>query len=95
MKRPAKQIPSEVSTVLTSRLDVAAFLLVKAFSVARVDVKQSTVTFTFHDPTGNGESEMLEFYRGAQVRANEFADAQKRIRDLMWEAKRRNPDSAR
>jgi hypothetical protein len=32
---------------------------------------------------------MREFYNGGQVAASEYAGAQKQVRDLMWEAKRR------
>lgn len=76
-------------TVRTTRLDIAAFLLVRGFEIAQVEAQESTITFVFHDGAGRGETVTLDFYRGATVSANEYADAQKRVRDLMWEAKRR------
>ena len=47
-----------------------------------------TATFAFKDPDFNGDAAIKAFYNSAQVPANEYADAQKRVRDLMWEAKR-------
>ncbi len=78
------------STTCTNHLDLAAFLLVRGFEVAGVEGETSSLTFVFNDPGGKGEAAMLEFYRGARVPANEYADAQKRVRDLMWEARRGN-----
>jgi len=78
------------STIHTTHLDVAAYLLVRDFEVAGVEGSGSTLTFVFHDPGRQGEALVMEFYRGAAVPANRFADAQRRVRDLMWEARRRN-----
>lgn len=77
-------------TTRTSHIDLAAFLLVRGFEVAGVEGDPNSLTFVFNDPSGSGETAMLEFYRGAAVPANEYADAQKRVRDLMWEHRRRN-----
>ena len=80
--------PTEVTR--TNHLDLAAFLLLGGFEVAGVEGDPNSLTFVFNDPGGKGEAAMLEFYRGARVPANEYADAQKRVRDLMWEARRGN-----
>jgi Domain of unknown function (DUF5659) len=78
---------SRVTT--TTRLDVAAYLLVRGVEISDVKLNGSTATFAFKDPNLNGDAAIKDFYNGAQVPANEYADAQKRVRDLMWEAKRR------
>jgi hypothetical protein len=72
----------------TTRLDVAAFLIVRGFQIARVDFEGAIVTFVFHDPNGRADSVVREFYNNGQVAAAEYAAAQKRTRDLLWEAKR-------
>jgi hypothetical protein len=72
----------------TTRLDVAAFLIVRGFQIARVDIDGATATFVFDDPKGEADSVTREFYNGSQVAASEYAAAQKRTRDLMWEARR-------
>jgi Domain of unknown function (DUF5659) len=73
----------------TTRLDVAAFLLVRGFQILQVDLSGNTATFIFEDPDLRGDSVVREFYNSGQVSANEYGAAQKRVRDLMWEAKRR------
>jgi hypothetical protein len=73
----------------TTHLDVAAFLLVRGFGISQVKMDGPKATFAFGDPKQNADVVVRDFYNGAQVAANEYADAQKRVRDLMWEAKRR------
>jgi hypothetical protein len=84
-------ISAENPRVCTTRLDVAAFLLVRGYEIFDVKLSGPTATFAFKDPELGGDTAVKQFYNGAQVSANEYADAQKRIRDLMWEAKRRQP----
>jgi Domain of unknown function (DUF5659) len=86
--RSTTQLPRSCATT-TTRLDVAAYLLVRGFDISDVTLNGSTATFAFKDPKLNGDSAIKDFYNSAQVPANEYADAQKRVRDLMWEAKRR------
>jgi hypothetical protein len=74
--------------IRTTRLDVAAFLLVRGFEVSSVEFENPTATFQFNDPENRADAVIKDFYNGGQVSASEYADAQKRIRDLMWEAKR-------
>jgi hypothetical protein len=68
--------------------DVAAFLLVRGFALSQVELENTTATFVFFDPKRHGDAVIKDFYNSAQVSASEYADAQKRVRDLMWEAKR-------
>jgi|HubBroStandDraft_6_1064221.scaffolds.fasta_scaffold1501839_2 hypothetical protein len=90
MKAPtARPVPLQAPQVSTTRLDVAAYLLVRGFEVFDVSFDGSTATFAFEDPDLSGDAAIRHFYNSAQVPANEFADCQKRARDLMWEAKRR------
>lgn len=90
MRRPTDQrVPPQLPQSRTTRLDVAAFLLVRGFQIALVDLDGGTATFTFTDPERRADSVMREFYNGAQVAASEYAGAQKRVRDLLWEEKRR------
>ena len=90
MAKPAvRNTPQQVPQVRTTRLDVAAYLLVRGFEISDVRLDGPTATFAFENPDLNGDTAIKDFYNGAQVPANEFADAQKRVRDLMWEAKRR------
>jgi len=81
--------PPQTPQSRTTRLDVAAFLIVRGFQIARVDFEGNTAVFIFDDPQQRAEVTMREFYNGGQVAASEYAAAQKRTRDLMWEAKRR------
>ena len=85
---PHKTLQAQKPQARTTRLDVAAFLLVRGFEVVHVQCENSTATFTFSDPDGRAESVVRDFYNGGQVSANDYAAAQKRVRDLMWEAKR-------
>jgi uncharacterized protein DUF5659 len=84
-----KVTPPQLSQSRTTRLDVAAFLIVREFQIASVDLDGATATFVFEDPDRQADSVMREFYNGAQVVASDYAGAQKRVRDLMWEARRR------
>lgn len=88
----ARSIPPQnpPSHTTTSRLDIAAFLLARDFKIARVEMEGITARFVFADPNRTGEAVQQEFYNGALVPANAYADAAKRIRDLLWEAKRRS-----
>jgi len=81
--------PPQAPQSRTTRLDVAAFLIVRGFQIARVDLDGATATFIFDDPQQRAEATIREFYNGSQVAASEYSAAQKRTRDLMWEAKRR------
>ncbi len=89
---PASSISGspEIPQSRTTRLDVAAFLLVRGFQIARVEFEGNTATFVFEDPERRADVTLREFYNSGQVAAAEYADAQKRTRDLMWEAKRRS-----
>jgi fructose 1,6-bisphosphatase len=91
MKTPAtvRHIPPQVSQVCTTRLDVAAYLLVRGFEISDVKLEGPTATFAFKDPDLDGDAAIRDFYNSAQVPANEYADSQKRVRDLLWESKRR------
>ena len=76
--------------VSTAHLDVAAFLLVRGYQIERTDWDGGTIIFVFRDPAGNGKAAISEFYKDALVGASEYASAQKRCRDLMWERRRGN-----
>jgi hypothetical protein len=91
MVRQAQPLPerAEAHQFSTTRLDVAAFLLVRGFAISQVKLDGPTASFAFGDPKRTADAAVRDFYNGAQVPANEYADAQKRVRDLMWEAKRR------
>jgi len=84
---PASTSP-ESPEVRTRYLDVAAYLLTKGFQLARVDLIGATAVFCFSDLELIGEAAVKEFHNGGQVPAAAFAAAQKRVRDLMWEARR-------
>ena len=75
--------------IRTTRLDVAAFLLARGLGLVHVEGSNSTVTFVFSASTDISPDPILDFYRGATVVAKLYADAQKRIRDLLWEQRRR------
>jgi hypothetical protein len=89
MRTPADRVPPQLAQSRTTRLDVAAFLLVRGFQIARVDLAGGTATFIFNDPEQRAESVMREFYNGGEVAASAYAAASKRTRDLLWEEKRR------
>ncbi|HXJ44095.1 MAG TPA: DUF5659 domain-containing protein [Bryobacteraceae bacterium] len=89
MKTDPRGLSPQPPQSRTTRLEVAAFLLVKGFQIALVELAGGTATFTFSDPEQRAEAIMRDFYNGGHVAANEFAGAQKQVRDLMWEAKRR------
>lgn len=88
MKASAGSIPPKTPQTRTTRLDVAAVLLVRGFEIVHVQCENSTATFTFRDPDRQADPVVRDFYNGGQVSANDYAAAQKRVRDLMWEAKR-------
>jgi hypothetical protein len=83
-----QSLTTEHPTIRTTRLDVAAFLLVRGFDVSNVEFEHPTAIFSFRDPEHRADTVIKDFYNGGQVSASEYADAQKRVRDLMWEAKR-------
>lgn len=85
-----RSLPPQIPQSRTTRLDVAAFLLVRQFQIARVEFEANAATFVFEDPERRADATIREFYNGGQVVASEYAGAQKRTRDLMWEAKRRD-----
>lgn len=85
----SRSLPPQIPQSRTTRLDVAAFLLVRGFQIARVEFGGNTGTFIFEDPEKRAEPTTREFYNGGTCAASEYADAQKRTRDLLWEAKRR------
>jgi Domain of unknown function (DUF5659) len=87
-KPTIRNTPATISQSRTTRLDVAAYLLVRGFEISDVKLNGPTATFAFQDPALSGDAAIKDFYNGAQAPANEYADAQKRVRDLMWEAKR-------
>jgi hypothetical protein len=95
VKTAARSIPPQTSETSTTRLDIAAYLMVRGFEISNVKLDGPTATFAFKDPNLNGDAVVKDFYNGAQVPANEYADAQKRVRDLMWEAKRRRTGEER
>ena len=86
-----QSLTTENPTTRTTRLDVAAFLLVRGFDVSNVEFEHPTAIFIFRDPEQRADVVIKDFYNGGQVSASEYADAQKRVRDLMWEAKRQTP----
>lgn len=88
-KATTQRIPPRLTQSRTTRLDIAAFLLVRGFQILVVDFETATATFTFNDPEQRADSVTREFYNGGQVVANEYASAQKQVGDLMWEARRR------
>ena len=84
-----RHVPPQARQVSTSRLDVAAYLLVCNFEISDVKFDGPTATFAFKDPDLNGDAAIKAFYNSALVPANEYADASKRVRDLLWEARRK------
>ena len=88
MKASASNIPQKIPPARTTRLDVAAFLLVRGFAILHTQCENATATFIFDDPDRQADSVVRDFYNGGQVSAKDYAAAQKRVRDLMWEAKR-------
>jgi hypothetical protein len=80
--------PPQVPQYRTSNLEVAAFLIVRNFQIARVDLNGSIATFIFDDPDRRADAVTREFHNGGQVAASGYSAALKRTRDLMWEARR-------
>ncbi len=57
--------------------------------------EKDMISFSFEDDHGAAEQAVSEFYRGGQVPASEFAAAARRIKDLVWEFRRkRNTERA-
>jgi hypothetical protein len=83
------ETPQSANHIRTTRLDVAAFLLARGLDLLHVEGANSTVTFVFFASADISLDPTLDFYRGATVVAKLYADAQKRIRDLLWEQRRR------
>jgi hypothetical protein len=59
----------------TTRLDVAAFLLVRGFQILLVDLSGNTATFIFEDPAARADSVVREFYNNGQVSTHRAAVA--------------------
>jgi hypothetical protein len=72
----------------TTNLDVSAFLIVRGFQIARVDLNGAIATFVFDDPDRRADSVIREFHNGGEVAASAYSAALKRTRDLMWEVRR-------
>ncbi len=79
----------------TKNVDIAAFLIVRGFRLLRgVCGEDDKISFFFEDNAA-AEQVASEFYSGGQVPAREFADAARRIKDLVWEFRRkRNTERA-
>lgn len=73
----------------TCRLDLVAYLLVEGFSLRSVTPRIGKVSFFFNDSEGGAEAAQLSFQSGAKVSANTYADASRRVRELVWDSKRR------
>ncbi len=74
---------------ITESADVAAFLVVRRFQLLRgVCGANDMVSFIFEDD-GAAEQAVTEFYSGGQVPAHEFAGAARRIKDLIWNFRKR------
>jgi hypothetical protein len=82
----APRLPTQTLKTRTTSLDVAALLLVRGFEICDVKLGGSAATFAFKDPNLNGATAAKNFYNGTQVPPNAYANAQKRPRDLIWEA---------
>ncbi len=74
----------------TKNVDIAAFLIVRGFRFLKgISDEKDMISFIFEDDHGTAEQTVSEFYSGGQVPASEFADAARRIKDLVWEFRRK------
>ncbi len=73
----------------TFRLEITAWLLVEGFSLYKIEPRVGKVVFKFNDPEGKAEEAQLRFQSGAVVSANTYADAIRRVRELVFDAKLR------
>ena len=81
--------PSSGGVFETCRLDLVAYLLVEGFSLHSVSPRVAMVSFFFNDAEGQAEEAQLHFQSGAKVSANTYSDAIRRVRELVFDAKRR------
>jgi hypothetical protein len=81
--------PSSGGVFETCRLDLVAYLIVEGFSLHSVSPRVAMVSFFFNDAEGQAEAAQLRFQSGAKVSANTYSDAIRRVRELVFDAKRR------
>jgi len=76
-------------TYSTNDLDIAAYLLANSYHIVQLAGKGSNISFVFDDSEGRVEDTVLRFYSGEKIAASTFADCQRRVRDIMWQQRRR------
>jgi len=74
----------------TNDLDIAAYLLANSYRIVKLEGKGSNITFVFDDSEGRVDDTVLRFYSGEKIAASTFADCQRRVRDIMWQRRRRS-----
>ncbi len=72
----------------TESVDIAAFLMVRGFRLLKQSARNDVVIFIFED-NGAVERTVSEFYAGGLVSAHEFAGAARRIKDIVWDFRRK------
>ncbi len=85
MSRDADNARDEL---ITDRLDVAAFLLLRGLEPVSVEGSTRNITFVFADRNGLAQAERESYFTGAQVVAVEFVRAQRRVKDMLWNQRR-------
>ena len=76
-----------------SNLDLAAFLLVRGFTIDRLDQNGKTIIFVFSDPQSIGTRVIAEYYKNAPVPVKSYNAALRECRDMMFDLKRQTSNS--
>ena len=77
-----------MNEIAISNLDLAAFLLVRGFTIDRLDQNGKTIIFIFSDPQNTGKQVIAEYYKNAPVPVKGYNAALRECRDLMFDLKR-------
>ncbi len=79
-----------MNEISISNLNIAAFLLVRGFTLDRVRQSGPTVLFVFSDLQGIGQQTISEFYKDPAVGVKSYVAALRQCRDMLFEIKRQS-----
>lgn len=74
-------------TFKTDRIGLASFLLTRGLELIGVEGQGRSISFIFDGEDARAEIE--NFYNGAEVPAIEFLRCERKVKDEMWDQRRR------
>jgi hypothetical protein len=82
-----------MNEIAISNLDLAAFLLVRGFTIDRLDQNGKTIIFVFADPENIGTKVIAEYYKNTPVPVKSYNAALRECRDMMFDLKRQTSNT--